>query len=66
MKALGDETRLPFFLRQRKGDEARLFIYFPPAPMEALGYETRFFFSCVDEGLGYETSFFFLFCVDEG
>jgi hypothetical protein len=44
MKILGDETRLPFS---------------PAAPMKALGYETRFFMSCVDEGSGYETRFLF-------
>jgi len=40
----GRRDQVTFFLRQRRGDEARLFYFFSPAPMKALGYETRFFF----------------------
>jgi hypothetical protein len=46
-QALGDETRLlfPASMEGRRGQ-----VIFFPAPMKALGYETRFLFSCVDEG----------------
>jgi hypothetical protein len=42
-QALGDETRLPFFCVKGGATRPGYFI-FSPAPMKALGYETRFFF----------------------
>jgi hypothetical protein len=58
----GRRDQVTFFLRQRRGDEARLFF---PCPLKALGDETRFLFSCVDERRGYETRFLFS-CVIDG
>jgi hypothetical protein len=44
-RALGDETRLPFScVKKEEGRRGQVVLFFSPAPMKALGYETRFFF----------------------